>query len=315
MSRSSLSAFPSVAKAKLRAWVQYRLYRQKWNIGVIPQRASVVAGLEGEEAQARALEQVQWLAEDRQTFAADPFIAPAPASAPDNDGQIIYFEGLEWSEGIGLIEAVNFKDGEFSNRREIIRRADHLSYPHVFAHEGQVRVIPESAEARETCAYSINDDGSLSREFALQIGGDHLDTTLLYHGGLFWLFCTKLSLGGNSDLHIYYSDSLGSDWTAHAANPVKRDLASARPAGQFIPFEGKIYRPAQDCAQYYGAGIAVHEVTELSPTGFAEHQVSEIRPLAGSRYDYGLHTISSLGDLTVIDAARRESAIHPLFDR
>jgi hypothetical protein len=101
----------------------------------------------------------------------------------------------------------------------------------------------------------------------------------------------------------------------HPQNPVKRDIGNARPAGQLIAHAGALFRPAQDCRTHYGSGIIVNEIKTLTEDQFEETPVSEIRPAAGSRYGYGLHTISSAGEYTVIDGARIESSIHPALDR
>ena len=63
-----------------------------------------------------------------------------------------------------------------------------------------------------------------------------------------------------TDLHIWWSDDLFGQWRPHAANPVKIDARSARPAGTPFVHAGTLYRPAQDCSHTYGGAVAICRV-------------------------------------------------------
>ena len=59
------------------------------------------------------------------------------------------------------------------------------------------------------------------------------------HAGKTWLFTNVKDEGGSSlnALHVYWAESpLSETWHPHPANPVVRDIGSARPAGRiFVP--------------------------------------------------------------------------------
>jgi hypothetical protein len=87
---------------------------------------------------------------------------------------------------------------------------------------------------------------------------------------------------------------------------VKADTRSARPAGRCFELDGALYRPAQNCARRYGAGITINKIVELTPRRFREEAVLSLRPSPSSLWPDGLHTINSIDDVTVVDGLRVE---------
>lgn len=298
--------------SKLRRKLRYSLYRQKWNIGVTPYSAAAVAGLQGAPLQRQALEAVQWMPQSRSFFAADPFILPSAGKA---DEFKVLYEHFDWKSGLGRIDSVQFSRGRFGTPANVIDSPFHLSYPFVFSHDSRFYVLPEHAASKDLSIYDLGKSGGVGKRRNIHKSLALIDATILMLGGKYWIFATHAGPAENSELHIYFCDDLFGSWTAHAHNPVKRDKGNARPAGQIIHHEGEIFRPAQDCSSHYGSGIVVNRIKTLSEDRFEEEPVSEIRPVPGSSYDYGLHTLSSSNGCSVIDGARMESALHPSLDR
>lgn len=296
----------------IRRKLQYSVFRQKWNIGVTRHSGAVVAGLAGARQQQRALDELQWMTEQRGAFAADPFIVRRPNA---RDDYIIFFEYYPWQRQLGSIECVPFGKDGFGVPGSALNSPFHLSYPFALTYEGQPVILPEHSAARNVSLYTFDDEGALTVERQLSDELRLVDTTIVHHQGKYWIFATHAGPDDNRDLYIYFADDLTVNWAPHAQNPVKSDISNARPAGQFIFHAGETFRPAQDCGSHYGAGIIINQIKKLTEDEFEEVAVSEIRPVAGSRYEYGLHTISSADDYTVIDGARLESVIHPALDR
>jgi len=117
---------------------------------------------------------------------------------------------------------------------------------------------------------------------------------------LLWLFFTD-KISTNERLHIWYSASLYGPFNEHANNPVKEDIRSARPAGSPFFMDGKLFRPAQDCAVRSGRRIRVNLVTKLSETEFEEEEYSILNPALNSKYSYGMHTLSVANGLVIVD--------------
>jgi hypothetical protein len=90
---------------------------------------------------------------------------------------------------------------------------------------------------------------------------------------------------------------------AHRLDPVKIDARSARPGGTPFVVDGILYRPAQDSSRRYGGRLAVNRVETLTPDRFVEQVAATINP--SSRYPDGLHTLSAVGQRTLIDGNAR----------
>jgi hypothetical protein len=78
---------------------------------------------------------------------------------------------------------------------------------------------------------------------------------------------------------------------------VKRDAASARPAGRPFTVGTRLYRPAQDCSATYGGAVHVMEIEALTPTDFRESIALRLEPDPRWPYPDGLHHL-------VVDARR-----------
>ena len=295
----------------IRRKLLYSLFRQSWNIGVTRHPAAVVAGLEGLRKQRQALDDLLWMEERRDAFAADPFIVRRPGA---EDEYLIFYEYFPWRENRGRIDCVQFRDGKFGTTNVSLESPFHLSYPYILPHGDTLAMMPEHAESRDLSLYRFDESGVVEGKETIATDLSLLDSTIIHLNGKYWLFATHAGPNDNVELYIYHSEQVTGAWKEHALNPVKRDRANARPAGQFIHHAGELFRPAQDCASHYGSGILINRLKTLTEDAFEEEPVSELRPAMGSRYDFGLHTISSAGGYTVIDGARIESSIHPRFD-
>ena len=95
-------------------------------------------------------------------------------------------------------------------------------------------------------------------------------------------------------------------WFPHSKQPVKTDIQSSRPGGTPFIHEGKLYRPAQDCSRVYGGRVVINQITALSPNDFEEKTAAIVEPDKHGPYPDGLHTLSALGDITLVDSKREK---------
>ena len=286
--------------------IEHRLYRQQWNCAVIKRPIAEVAGLLGEDAQSRALDAALWLPEPKGGFVADPF---GYRVGPDDDRILV--EMYDWKRAIGTIATCRFDGRMFGPYETLLDAASHLSYPFVLHHGGETLFVPENAEAREVSAYGLAATGAAVRKRSLIRDRPLIDSSIVVRDGRYWLFGVENAGARNAELNIHIADDLFGAWRPHARNPVKVDLASARPAGTPFEHEGQLYRPAQDCSRRYGGSVVVNRVLELTETSFAEEPAALVSPKGLRRYDHGLHTLSQLGDYTLIDAARKMPSYWP----
>ncbi|MFB9263802.1 hypothetical protein ACFFWD_11570 [Bradyrhizobium erythrophlei] len=224
----------------------------------------------------------------------------------------VFFEDLDHRVGKGVISAVEFDaSGPVGNVVPVLEEPWHLSYPFLVEDGGELWMIPESSEHRDVAVYRcVRFPDKWERHCTLLSGLELADATITRHDGLYYLFgAWRDGTGGYSDtLAIFHAEHLFGPWQPHASNPVLMDRASARPAGNFVTINGRLWRPVQNCANGYGAALGLAEVLELSPTTFRQvvrHSLAP-GPLWPGRK---LHTLNRCGQLEVIDGSRVQPKI------
>lgn len=292
-------------RAFIATQVTYRFFRQDWTCGVIAAPIADVAGLAGKDRQAQALRSVQWMKPPRGEFYADPF-----GHRIGTSGAIrLFFERLDWRMKRGEIATATYADGRFDDARTVLATETHLSYPFTLERDGVTGFVPEHAAARDVAHFATGSNGEVIDRTVMLADAPLIDTTFVAWGGKTWAFATMDTTTHNTDLFVFHADSLAGPWHAHPLNPVKTDVRSARPAGTPFVADGRLYRPAQDCSTHYGSAVSINEVVTLNETHFEERVVARVEPRADSGYRYGLHTLSQVGDVTLIDGARKQLAL------
>lgn len=292
-------------RAFVASQVTYRFYRQDWNCGVIAAPIADVSGIMGADRQALSLQSVTWMQPPRGEFYADPFghqIESGPAIR-------LFFERLPWRTKKGEIATATFSDGRFGETHCAMSAETHLSYPFTLEIDGRPFFVPEHAAARNVSRFATDQSGTVTSKVTMFAHMPLIDTTFVEWEGKTWAFATMETASDNTDLFLFHADSLDGPWRAHPLNPVKSDVRSARTAGTPFVVDGRLYRPAQDCSTHYGSAITINEVVTLSDREFEERSVARVAPPANGKYPYGLHTISQVGGVTLIDGARKRLAL------
>ncbi len=247
------------------------------------------------------------LADPGDRFYADPF-------ALQHAGRtFLYFEDYDHRVGRGAISVVEFgREGPLGRARLVIEEAHHLSYPHVFEHDGALWMIPESSAARDIALWRcVELPHRWERVATLVSGVEAADATVFRHAGRWWMTAViRPDAGGCSDaLAIWHAPAPEGPWTAHPANPVLIDARWARPAGAVAALGGKLVRPVQDCETLYGAALGFAEITRLDPEGFAQRPLARLTPQAPLWPGTRLHTWTRAGALEAIDG----DTVNPRF--
>lgn len=270
-----------------------------WNVGII--NKPIVELLNDKHPK------IEWLNDKKDVFYADPF------GYEDEDGVHLIMEELDHKVVKGFITETSIQQttpSEAVYYHGAITSDSHLSYPFILQYKGTTYCIPENSESNNVILYQLNPTSkSWVKAKVLLENFPGVDSTVIYYQNKWWLFCTKAGStpqSANNELHIFYSDDLFGEWMPHMLNPVKVDIRAARPAGTPFTCDGVLYRPAQDCSETYGGKVTFNQVINLTPTQFQEKIVSELEPDPASSFPHGLHTVSSLGDLTLIDGKRKE---------
>lgn len=189
----------------------------------------------------------------------------------------------------------------------VLQASHHLSYPFVFAHEGELFMVPESRAAGRVELYRAEDfPRGWRREAILLEDLDAVDSTIVAEAGRLWLFAGVAAPGASSldELHLFSAPAPRGPWVAHPRNPIVSDVRGARPAGAIQRWGGRLVRPAQDCSRRYGGAVSFREIDVLSTSDYAEHEIARIDPGdAGAR---ATHTYAADGRFEAIDVRRRE---------
>lgn len=217
-------------------------------------------------------------------FVADPFLVI------DSTGHTVFFEILNRDSGHGDIGVATSPDGnEWSYQGLVLDEEFHLSYPHVFRHQGAWYMTPESEAADRVALYRADSFPMEWTPVATLIeGADLADPTVFRHEGRWWMFVGKAET--HDQLRLFHAAALEGPWNEHAKSPlVVNNAALSRPAGRVVQQDGTLFRVAQDSEGRYGRAVVGFEITELTPTQYAE------KPLEGTLLSAGPHEWNSAG--------------------
>ena len=243
----------------------------------------------------------KWLPRDNNIhFIADPFIFK------NKQGNInLLYEDFS-IEKDGFI-SLKIIDNNFKSifQKQLLKTESHLSYPFVFLENGITYIIPESSKNGQVSIYEYEHAKNILINKKLLVDLPLLDSTIVKYNSKYWLFATlDDGVFDNSKLYIYHSDTLLGEYKSHVQNPVRHHFNGTRPAGNFITVDGELYRPAQNCLEYYGKSISIKKIISLTIEAFEEEHYFDIIPDPKSIFNAGLHTINAVDNVIVIDGIR-----------
>jgi hypothetical protein len=240
----------------------------------------------------------QWLESPKGRFWADPFLFRMA------DKYFIFFEDYSYSQKRAVISCAEVSStGVVGEVRPCLETGAHLSYPFVFEHEGDVFMIPESAEKRNVTLYRAKKFPYEWVEHAVLFDKCiALDTTAWFEDKTWWFFTTlsDKTLMTTPKLMLFYANSLTNSWELHPACPISFDIRTSRGAGALFRHNGRLIRPSQSGSPNYGHSFGFNEITELSKTHYSEKSVGMVGP-SWHRDLIGTHTYNRCGDLEVTD--------------
>lgn len=276
----------------MKGWL---LQHAQWNVGIVDKPIHAFLDADFKPT-------VQWLPEPaRDRFVADPF-----AIAAKDGGLTVLVEEYDFNTAKGHLSFTHWKDNVSpAPFKPMMGHSVHLSYPYTFEHAGSVYCIPEMSQANRVELYrAVDFPREWERVATLLEDFDAVDATVFQHDGRWWMFCARTHHNQWIKLYAFHADQLAGPWHAHAANPLKTDIRSSRPAGTPFVHEGTLYRPSQDCSRAYGGAVAINRVSRLTPTEFEESVVRIFALDQAEPYAAGCHTLSAVGARTVIDGKR-----------
>lgn len=221
----------------------------------------------------------------KKLYWADPF----PISYKGEE--YVFMEEFDRVKKKGSISCVR-PDG--SNKR-VLEEGWHLSYPFVWEENGEMFLLPESAEAGKLYLYRAEAFPNRWIRESVFFEGEAYDPTILKKDGLYWLFVNQKAHPACSpfdELFLYFTEDIHHpNWQAHPMNPIVSDVRCSRPAGRIFEKKEKWYRPAQDSGLRYGNRIQIREILMLNKEEYQEVTVQTIEPDSEAEA-LGIHTLN-----------------------
>ncbi|MBV9199622.1 MAG: hypothetical protein JOY83_07790 [Alphaproteobacteria bacterium] len=250
----------------------------------------------------------EWIQSPPGHFYADPFLIA-------RDGQLwLFFEDFLYSEQRGRICCAPVaSDLSVGAPAVCLELPYHVSYPAVFHHDGEVFMIPESAQNGCVELWRATEfPFSWTLEKTL-FTGSLVDTTPLRRQDGWYFFTTLCEPGGNAAFGaLFFSDSLTGEWSRHPQTPISTDVRNARSGGEIVRVDGRLLRPVQDCSENYGRRIHIEEILDLTPETYRSRRLHSIEP-DWEKGLAGVHTYAYAQGIEVLDAvsARKLSEVAP----
>jgi hypothetical protein len=283
---------------RITASVQRKLVRPPphvhcWHVGLRPMKEPLYSG-----PGARDARDFTWLKAPIGHYWADPFLF-------ERDGKLyLFIEDHTYDRDFaGISYAEVFADGTVGPATSCLDPGFHLSFPHVFEHEGEIFMLPESLANGTITLYRAKrfPDEWVQEKVLFQ--GNATDTTLLREGGKFYFFTTLFDRDDRGMKTILFvADSLTGAWRMHPSNPISSDVRTGRGAGMIFRRDGRLFRPVQNCGPCYGYGFKLQEILTIDPERYEERTHCWVEPSDLAIPARGVHTYNFAGNFEVIDS-------------
>ena len=230
---------------------------------------------------------------------ADPFLIKRKGSF------YIFFEEFYIGKGHGYIcsASLDFENKKLVNKKIILKKNYHLSFPFVFEYKNKYYLVPESSKEKKIDLYEFESFPDKLKFVRTLLSGFKAADSVLYQNKNKWFIFTNLERYQNDlnsqDLSIFQSNSLlkGTFIQKHK-NPVISDIRFARNGGKIINSNNNIFRVSQDCKKRYGHKVNIMKVTLLTDKNYSEVLFKKIPPPRGY---IAFHTYNICEDIVIGD--------------
>ncbi|MBP3758163.1 MAG: hypothetical protein J6I61_12915 [Prevotella sp.] len=210
-----------------RLWRKY--IAPKWQLGIAegPIHAFMQGNTEG----------VVWIENPyRDGWLADPFVLLV-----DEEHIELLVEDFRFADGQGRISKVLIDRHKMAiTGRRVLLEGGHYSFPAILREDGKVMIYPEHSRQGRLDLY-VYDADSETCSFVRTLSDQPLTDAVIYRGEI-------------------YSTAVP-DANGRVLSKGNRkycfDECIARNAGLFFEYEGKTYRPAQECNRWYGHALSI----------------------------------------------------------
>ena len=260
---------------------------ETWDIGFIQNSLDEI--LQGNEIE------VRWMKHKlKDSWFADPFIM-------DIDDKEIHVLAEEFYKPInrGRIARliIDRNTLELKHKDVVLELPTHLSFPAIIRQDGKIYIYPENGESKELNLYQYIPKSNECIKVETILSEAVADAVITEIDDKKYLFCTKQPNPNGNVLNVYQKDSSG---LFQPREEYTFEEHVARMAGDFFTYNGKLYRPTQECNIQYGHAVTLQEVTEEN----GKFHFQEVRRMYSvhPRLTVGMHTFNMYKGLIVTDA-------------
>lgn len=220
----------------------------------------------------------------------------------------LFYEKQNLTDMKGTLWCINLDDAR-AKPVKVMEETFHLSYPQVFRYGKYTYMLPETRNAGEVRLYRcVQFPGKWEKvETLLELSA--VDTTILQKEDQDGCFFAATYV--EDCLEIYACQIEKERFQTIKKDRIYQSEPSKklRPGGMFFKENGKLYRSAQNCSEYYGQELIINEIERLDEGGFAEHEHCRLMPenieIPGVN-PIGIHTYNRNEQYEVIDVLHKE---------
>lgn len=271
-------------------WLRRAFWEEQWCVGLVEDQSFWECAANGTLAD----QAVRWLPTDGRYFFADP------CWLSEKDRTFVA-ERFDYRRRIGSLVLAEVSDGRAVPRRSIKLNGVHHSYPMVYASEGRIIIIPESAHGDHVSAIQVTEHGEVLDEFPILGGRGFVDPTVFAHDGSFWMFANPLD-DFDDKLVVFRGDSLTGPWIETSFSPLT--IPDCRGAGKVFERSGSLIWPTQSNRERYGGGVIFRRILSLSDREMKHDVLSTVVPDPRGSRPLGFHSFSKGEQLHLVDGLR-----------
>ena len=249
-----------------------------------------------QDASRSALQSFRWIDSPPDRSWADPVIF-------ERDGDTwLFFEETVDPSRVGHICCGRLVSSEdLIEVRPVLQQPHHLSFPQIIAADGEVFMLPESAQGGGVDLYRavrFPDEWVLEKrllEFRC------VDSSIFHAAGSWWMTTSPQLVPGEAPITwLLRADRITGPWQFHPGGMVASDVRVARGAGAVFETSGRLIRPSQDCSVSYGYALNFNEIVSFTKGPYRERPVCRVDPGWMPRLA-GVHSYSRVGEWEAID--------------
>jgi asparagine synthase (glutamine-hydrolysing) len=249
-----------------------------------------------EDASRSALQAFRWIDSPVDCHWADPVIF-------ERDGQTwLFFEETVDPSRVGHICCGRLTtSGDLVDVRPVLQQPHHLSFPQIIAADGEVFMLPESAQGGGVDLYRavrFPDEWVLEKRL---LDFRCVDSSILHAAGSWWMTTSPQVVPGHAPITwLLRAAQITGPWQFQSGGTVASDVRVARGAGAVFETAGRLIRPSQDCSVRYGYALNLNEIVSFSEGSYREQTICRIEPGWAPRLE-GVHSYSRVGEWEAID--------------